>query len=330
MRISLVLLTLFLSQLHAQMPEWFATQRYQPQKANVFVGYGLAKTLSQARSQAQEDIASQLQISVDASVSSQSKRLDEGESQNLQMSLKVQSYAVLSDIQTLKVEESEGMFYVVLSYENLDVITKLSQQVKQLECEPQEKNPYLLQTPLYKSIAKHFGCRPHVALKRKDRVWYLKHQHALVSLSPSDLEELFVSMPGNVLNFTSTQRTLYEGDSFSFTLLSNQQGYVTILSVYENGIVTVLSPSRTLGAKQMRQIPDAKDALYFEAGVINEGEDTYDLYVAIYTKKPLNTSRFEYADEELAQSESAYKFDELIELMAEHPFSTVFLRTKAR
>lgn len=66
------------------------------------------------------------------------------------------------------------------------------------------------------------------------------------------------------------------------------------------------------------------------ACVVKEGEDTHDLFVAIFSKEPLGTSRFEYANEELATNEEAYKFDELLELMQKHEHATLFARTKAK
>jgi len=62
---------------------------------------------------------------------------------------------------------------------------------------------------------------------------------------------------------------------------------------------------------------------------VKKGISTYDLYVAIYTKKPLNMGRFEYANDTLAQSETAYKFDELMDILDGVSFSSLLLRTKA-
>ncbi len=41
-------------------------------------------------------------------------------------------------------------------------------------------------------------------------------------------------------------------------------------------------------------------------------------------------SRFEYVNEELAESELAYKFDELIGVMNQVEFSSVLLRTRVK
>jgi hypothetical protein len=78
------------------------------------------------------------------------------------------------------------------------------------------------------------------------------------------------------------------------------------------------------------QIPSKNSQNYFEAGLVKKGIDTYDLYVAIFTKKPLDMSRFEYANEDLASSELAHKFDELIENLDNYNYATILLRTKVK
>jgi len=78
------------------------------------------------------------------------------------------------------------------------------------------------------------------------------------------------------------------------------------------------------------QIPSKESQNYFEAGVIEEGKDTHDLYIAIWSEKPLDMSRFTHADEELNSNESAYKFDELIELLDTKEYSSILLRTKVK
>ncbi|MEA2091084.1 MAG: hypothetical protein U9O83_01810, partial [Campylobacterota bacterium] len=145
-------------------------------------------------------------------------------------------------------------------------------------------------------------------------------------LSDDEFEELFVSSKNNNLMIKSNKRVLVDGDSFYFIIDAKEDGYITLLNVYESGIVTLLQNSTKI--KNSLQIPSKESSNYFEAGVVKEGEDTHDLYVAIFTKKPLDMSRFEYADEELASSELAYKFDELIKVMNTNEYSSLLLRTK--
>ena len=126
----------------------------------------------------------------------------------------------------------------------------------------------------------------------------------------------------------SSKRVLYDGDSFYFTFKTKKSGYVTFIDVYENGIVTLLQESTPI--KNTLQIPSKKSDNYFEAGLVEEGQNTHDLYIAIYSEETLDMSRFNYASEELAESEVAYKFDELIEFLKGYEYSSVLLRTKIK
>lgn len=200
--------------------------------------------------------------------------------------------------------------------------------VGNFECSKQELNSYLLKTPLVKKLTDSLGCELNFKLDRRNEAWYLKYKEYLFLLSDDEFEELYVTNTNDNFEFKSNKTVLTDGDSFYFTFNSKQDGYITLLNVYENGVVTLLQPSAPI--KNSIQIPSKDSANFFEAGLVKEGVNTYDLYVAIYTKEPLNMSRFEYANEDLASSELAYKFDELIELMNGYEYSSLLLRTRAK
>jgi hypothetical protein len=57
----------------------------------------------------------------------------------------------------------------------------------------------------------------------------------------------------------------------------------------------------------------------------------YDnLYVAIYSTKKINLSRFEIANQELSNGKESKKFDELIQMLNDYNFATILLKTKPR
>lgn len=118
------------------------------------------------------------------------------------------------------------------------------------------------------------------------------------------------------------------GESFHFVLNANEAGYVTLVDVYESGVVTLLEPSKKL--EKTLRIPSVESAYEFEAGVLEMGRDSHDLYVVFFTKEPLDMSRFTYANEDFASDENAYKFDELLELMQRYENATLLLRTEAK
>ena len=308
-------------------PQWYKHRELQSAVKYEIIGYGQGKTFKEAQGNAKEDIAYVLISKVDSSFTSTTSTDNDTFSKKSQSRLKITSKLNLHNVKTMKQEQINNIFYVALKYENLDLAYRIISTVGKVECSQNIPNSYLLQTPLIKKLTASIGCELDFKLDRRNAAWYLKYKEHLFLLSDDEFEELYVSKTNDNFVFTSSKRILRDGDSFYFTLNSKREGYVTLLNVYENGIVTLLQPS--IPIKNTLQVPSKDSDNYFEAGLVKEGVNTYDLYVAIYTKEPLDMSRFEYANEDLAESELAYKFDELIGVMYPVEFSSVLLRTRA-
>ena len=310
-------------------PKWYENRTLHSTAKHEIIGYGEGKTIKEAESLAKEDIAKTLISKVDSTVSVTKNSSGSEFNKNTLSKLTVSSKLNLHNLKTLKQEQNNGIFYVALKYENLDLAYRIKSATGNFECTKQNNNSYLLKTPLIQKLTASLGCELDFKLDRRNEAWYLKYKEHLFLLSDDEFEELYTTVKNtDDFEFISNKRVLTDGDSFYFTFNSKQDGYITLLNVYENGIVTLLQPSIPL--KNTLQVPSKDSANYFEAGLIKEGVDTYDLYVAIFTKQPLDMSRFEYANEELAQSELAYKFDELMRVMNGYEYSSVLLRTKAK
>ncbi|MEA1983926.1 MAG: hypothetical protein U9N39_10310 [Campylobacterota bacterium] len=306
-----------------QTPSWLhkltASKKYE------VIGYGQGSSLPEAKASAKEEIAQTLISRVESAFVSKTQSAKVGSSESV-ATLKVTSKLNLNNIKTLKQEQIGNVFYVALVYENLDLAYRVKTTLESIECKRGDSSSYLYQTPLLKKLTATLGCEVAFRLDRRNESWYLKHKEHLFLLSDEEFEELFVSKQNTNFAFVANKKILQDGDSFYFTLKSSKNAYITLLNVYENGIVTLLEKSKRV--ENSLQIPSKKSENYFEAGVLEEGRDTYDLYVAIMSDKPLDMSRFEYADEELADSELAYKFDELLLKLESYEYSTILLRTK--
>lgn len=341
-------------------PQWYKNRELQSAVKYEIIGYGEGKTIKEAEATAKENIAHTLISKIDSSFTSSSsdyKKIennsfkilaitdkDEANKKETELitksdtnivtvtnvaNLKITSNLNLHNVKTIKQEQINGLFYVALKYKNLDLAYRVKTTVGKLECNKNQVTSYLLQTPLIKKLTASLGCKLDFKLDRRNEAWYLKYKEHLFLLSTDEFEELFTSTKNsNAFEIISNKPVLTDGDSFYFTVNAKEKGYVTLLNVYENGIVTLLQPSTPI--KKSIQIPSKDSDNYFEAGLVKEGVNTYDLYVAIYIKEPLDMSRFEYADEDLAESELAYKFDELIRVINENEYSSLLLRTRAK
>ena len=311
-----------------EAPAWYKShQFYSKIKYDIF-GYGQGNTLKEARANAKEDIAQTIISKIDSSFIAKTTANNTSHKDETKSILKVTSKLNLHNLQTIMQTQKNGIFYVALKYKNLDLDYRIKTTIGKYSCNNQIINNYLQKTPLLKSLTDSLGCQLNFKLDRKNKAWYLKYKEYLFLLSDDEFEELYVSIPNEIITLKASKKVLYDGDSFYFTFNSQKSGYITFVDVYENGIVTLLQDSTPI--KNTLQIPSKKSKNYFEAGLVEEGQNTYDLYIAIYSEEPIDMSRFMYASEELAESEVAYKFDELIEFLKGYEYSSVLLRTKAK
>lgn len=306
-------------------PQWYKHRELQSTVKYEVIGYGQGDTIKEAKTNAKEDISQTLISKIDSSFTSQTITHNDNFNERTKSNLKITSKVSLHNLKTIKQEQLNGVFYIALKYKNLDLAYRIKTTIGSLQCNKNQYNNYLSRTPLIKELTASIGCKLDFKLDRRNQAWYLKYNEHLFLLSDDEFEELYVSKINDKFEFTSSKIVLTDGDSFHFALNSKREGYVTLLNVYENGTVTLLQPSILI--KNSIQVPSIDSENYFEAGLVTEGVNTYDLYVAIYTKKPLDMSRFEYANEDLAESELAYKFDELINLIDTYEYSSMLMRT---
>lgn len=305
-------------------PEWYKNRELHSEAKFEIIGYGQGLTIGEAQANAKENIALTMFSKVDSSFTSVSTDYK----QRNEATLKITSKLDLQNLKTLKQEYKDGTFYIALMYKNLDLAYRIKTSIDNIQCSDKEINSYLKQTLLYKSIRLSIGCELDVKLDRRNKAWYLKYKGHLFLLNSDEFEELFVNTNNDSFKFNSNKNVLTDGDSFYFTFNSKEDGYITLLNVYENGIVTLLQASKFI--KNTFQIPSKDSETYFEAGLVKDGIDTYDLYIAIFTKEPLDMSRFEIGDKDLSSNESAYKFDELMEVMHSNKYASILLRTKTK
>ena len=307
-----------------KQPLWYGDESALAANSYEVVGFGEGNSLAEAQSHAKEMIAQKLQSRVESSFESVSTN----ETSTSKAKLKVTSTLTLDALQTLKQEHAANLFYVALSYKNLDFAQRVKEQLGALACADAPQNPYLAQTPIFKRLNAALGCKKDFRLIRQNKAWYLKLDTHLFLLGEGEFEELFVTTKNGALQFIASKQVLQEGESFHFVASANEAGYVTLLDVYESGVVTLLQPSVKL--EKTLRIPSVESAYEFEAGVLEAGRDSHDLYVAFFTDEPLDMSRFTYANEDFASDENAYKFDELLELMQRYTHATLLLRTEAK
>ena len=171
-------------------------------------------------------------------------------------------------------------------------------------------------------------CSPNIKLQRKNKLWYLIHKNSIQELPIEFFEKLYTSVENQDIKFKPSKKLLKDGDEFYFNVTPKQDGYISLLTVYEDGTVTTLLPNIKVKKNKTIQLPDENYEAVLEAGLVKQNQPTYDLYVAIYSNKRLHLSRFEQASEELSKDENSKKFDELINRLDGYKYATILLKTR--
>ena len=310
------------------IPGWY--YNLNTQSSHIILGYGSGESEASAKQEAFNDIAGKISTNVETSMKLQQNENENGFTQNSEFKTSQNANAILNDYRLLKLEYEEGKFYVALSYENIPSLEKFANKVKKLKLQNEPQNSYLKHTLLSRKLKKLIGFDINYQLIRKDKKWLLKYKKITQFLDQKDFSKLFVTVSNkNVeINTNSNKNILYDGDKFYFKVKSLKTGYVTILTVYENGTVATLLRNVPIKKNRLQNIPDEEFETVPEAGLMYEGVETYDLNVVVYSEKKLMFDNFAYADSELIDEEKYKNFDELIDFLESNEYATLKVITK--
>ena len=106
---------------------------------------------------------------------------------------------------------------------------------------------------------------------------------------------------------------MYDGDEFLFVVKSSEDGFVSIMSVYEDGTITTLVKNAKIKKDKLTNLPDEKSDATPVAGILEKGKETFDMYVVIWSDKKLNFDRFGDGNNENMEDERYKNFGELAE-----------------
>ncbi len=320
-----LLLTIILLTSAQATPTWYHTLDDSAQ--NYYVGYGQARSDKKARNLALDDIASQISTTVDNSLQQSTRVQNDTVHTDVKKSSSHKSYAKLHGYRPLNYEQIDGIHYIALSYENIPSIDKFNKALSKLsDTNDKVQNSYLKNT----NIAKKLNKNVDFSLLRKDKLWYIKYQDIQQVLDSSDFNHFFSSQKSPALSIRTNKNrsVLYEGDEFFFKVQSKKSGFITVFTVYEDGTVSTLMRNSPIDTNHNLNIPDKENSSIFQAGLIEEGVETFDLYVVLFTPQETTFDAFALADESLVDSEKYKNFDELIKLMNTHAFTTLKVITK--
>jgi hypothetical protein len=311
-------------------PSWY--YNLDSSLSTKIVGYGSAKSEVLAKQEAFNDVAAKISTKVSTTSKIYQKEGSQRFKQNVEFKSTQNSDAVLNDYKLLKMEYIDGTYYVAIEYENIPSIDKFVNKLKHIKLKNEKQNSYLKNTYLAKELKKALGFDVDFQLFRKDKKWFLKYKNISQILDKKDFAKLFVSVESKdvKINTNKNRDILYDGDKFYFKVKASKKAFVSIVTVYEDGIVATLVRNIAINKDKLEKIPDEEFESIPEAGLIDEGVETFDLNVAILSEKKLHFDMFAQADNSLINEEKYKNFDELIKFLNDKTFSTLKVVTKPR
>lgn len=168
---------------------------------------------------------------------------------------------------------------------------------------------------------------------RDNKIWYLTHQNMerMIPLTANNFARLFVGFQSRSIALSASNDDLVEGSAFSFTLMPNADGFVTLIDVYENGEVFIVAPNIPVKANKSIVVPDPSAADEMAAGLLTPGLQAKDLYLAVYSRDKADfISRMQRMGKQVEKDEDHYRFAELLDILDVYDFSSVIIRTRPK
>jgi len=299
---------IFQTLLFAQ-PIWY--HNIQNTKQNHYIGYGSASSEQEAKQNALVSISGQINTKIDSSLTTTKSYT----TKKIKIKSSQSTKANLSGYELLKMSFEDGNYFVAIAYENIPSIQKFKNKLQKANIKVK-----------FDDYFKTFD------LVRKDKRWYIQYQNIMQVLDTKDFSKFFTTIPNKNLSITTNKKNniLYEDDEFYFKVISSQKGFATIFTVYEDGTVSILLQNVPVEKNRLENIPDKDFEAIPQAGLIEKGVDTFDMYVAIYSAKKLIIDNFAKADEELISDERYKNFDQFQKFLKDKEYTTLKVVTKPR
>jgi len=210
----------------SDVPSWYP-------KANdpSIISYGDGATLNDAVNKAFDEVKKTL--------------YDKGFIENL-------SKIDINDLDIVKQEIYKDQYFIKTAYNTSDIVTQIS-EVNLSVSYPLETNKYLLATPLMQDLNSTFGFYPNITIDGK----YLVLDNNKYLIKHYEFEKLLASY--NDDNITvDVPLDLNVSKKYFISVSTAEQGYMTLLQVYNNTDVKVLFENKKLSVDKEVIFPNFK------------------------------------------------------------------------
>jgi hypothetical protein len=311
-------------------PAWY--YKLPNTKPNFYIGYGDGANESEAKQNALGEIASQIHTKIENETIQNKKSSTAIYEKEIQMKSVQKTKANLSDFEVIKTTKEDGVHFVAIAYENISNSERFVGKVKQLggNITP-SKTPTILEGSVFaKKLYEALGQKIDFEVIRDNKAWFVRYKNASQHIDEREFSQFLITVPNEKLTIVTNKRNniLYDGDEFFFNIKSQNDGYVSILTVYEDGTVGVLLENTPFKKNTQTSLPDKKYTAIPTAGLLESGKATFDMYVVIRSDVKLALDIFSKEGDE--NDERNKNFGELVEFLKNKEFATLRVDTKPR
>ena len=181
------LFSLFFAVSASAQPLWYL--HLQSDSSSTYIGFGSSESEESAKQSALNDVASQISVNIDSSVSSSIKD-ENGQVNSVHENKSSQNTkASLSDYKLIKSELQDGKYYVAVAYENIPSIDKFAKKVQNSyqNLSDENQSTYIKNSAIAKELQKTLAKNIDFSLARKDKKWFIKYKDILQVLDSNDL-----------------------------------------------------------------------------------------------------------------------------------------------
>ncbi|MEA2073041.1 MAG: LPP20 family lipoprotein [Campylobacterota bacterium] len=295
-------------------PFWFSSRSFEAPLFSV-IGYGVGKSMQEATMDARSDISAQFSVNVSSSTYISSSYTKDESITDVKNKILSSTSSVIKESKIIKSEKVSKNYFVAL----------IHKKVPQLQCVKQQ-NPFLKEIELIRQANTQTPCEYDYSLVRITSSWYLYADGFTQKLNYAQFDSFFSSINSQKLQISSEYSSYQADDVFKLEVKSKEDGFLSILVVYENGKVGVLLENRAIKKESLELFPKADDNFDMVAGLNEDNSATKDLYFAFVTPTRINLAEFETVSGSLL-GEKEYRFNQVISLCSKYNFASTLIRT---
>ena len=312
-------------------PSWFLSL---PTQNGRVVGYGKGDSYQSAKHEALADLAEQREALVNSEIALLRKsNPDDSTSTSSVRTIQVQSEKRLTGAKTLQQEELNGLYYIALQLDlrpTPQIIADALKKSLNITSDTRidwQGSPYLTQGALIQDIHARLNLSEsasvlqtiHVSLDRNNDGWFISLNDIVHPLDELDnlLNWKIHTQQGYGLTLkASAEPRIKSGSAFQLQIKQpTEERYLSLFNLYSDGRLSVALDNQP--SDQTRLFPDDAAGIELAATPLIPNTLDRDLYLALWSAAPLDTTPFIQTQSVIAERDTAFQLHRLLAWLEE-------------